>query len=303
MRCLVTGGAGFIGHHLVEHLIGQGHDLTVTDIKDESEVMEVYGCNSLPFYYHKADIADDPRLCDVVRGIDRVYHLASRCEINNGCDFNRDTFETTKAVLNAMKECDVKELFFASTSAVYGEGDWSFRENDALNPISEYGIAKMKSEEAIRCACESRIMRAVVFRMANVVGPDQTHGVAFDFVRKLKDDCIKLKILGDGRQTKEYIFVDDVINAMDRVFLSNQNVFEIFNVSSGTTISVLEIADEICRIMGLTDVEYDVGDTRFGWEGDVPNFMLNTDKIESAGWKPLFDSRDAIRKSVAGFLK
>lgn len=229
-------------------------------------------------------------------GVDMVYHLAANSNVRESSADARDTLGTTKAVLNAMVQCNVGDLVFASSSAAYGRSDRPLTENDRLNPISEYGRAKAASEEMILNVCEEHGMNGTILRLANVVGPGQSHGVVFDLFNKLKDDPKRLEIMGNGLQTKEYVHVHDVLDAID--ILMNEEP-DIYNVSSGSPISVLEIADMICAAMGLDDVEYITEDNECGWEGDIPRYSLDTSKIRSTGWSPKYDSEKAIADAVS----
>ena len=303
MKCLVTGGTGFIGKNLVEHLITQNHEVKIVDRISESRVRQIFNTSDFPFEYFKADVSEESELMDAMKGTDVVYHLAAKCEVNHeDDDFEKDTFGTTESVLNVMKKCSVKNLLFTSTSAVYGYGINSHKETDKTNPVSEYGIAKVRSEELIYKKALIGDVKATIFRMANVVGPGQTHGIVFDFVNNLKKDNSELLIKGNGKQTKEYIHIFDVLGAIDHVFkLSGPNI-DIYNISNDSRISVIEIADIVCRSMNLENVNYVTEKSEYGWKGDIPYFSLDITKICQSGWKWTFNSSQAISDSAYRLL-
>jgi UDP-glucose 4-epimerase len=204
-----------------------------------------------------------------------------------------------------MRVNNIKKLLYASGSGIYGDtGFLEINENYApLLPISTYGASKLSCEALISSYCFMFDMNAAAFRFANVVGPNQTHGIGYDFVRKLLSDPSKLEILGDGTQSKSYIYVNDIIEALRLIELKYLNNFSYFNVATLDFISVKEIADIVVELLKLSKVEYNFTGGDRGWKGDVPIVRLNSDKIRNLGWKNLYSTEDAIIKSVSSIIE
>ena len=259
------------------------------------------------FRFYQAELADQ----NAVDGIfaehkfDAVYHLAANSDIQKSgkepaIDFN-DTLLTTRALLEGMRKTDVKNMFFASTSAVYGEvpDQKLTEETGGIKPVSYYGGAKLASEALLSSYVSMCDMNAVVFRFPNVIGSRLTHGVVFDFIRKLRRNPHELEILGDGTQCKPYIYVLDLVQAITRLtqeFGPGQAVYNISVEGEGTTVT--HIAEIITEVMGLSDVvfKYTGGDR--GWKGDVPRFSYDISKVLSTGWRPKHTSDEAVRQTV-----
>ena len=317
MSIFVAGGAGFIGSHLCDELLKHGHQVICGDklVMGEKNISHLRMNPS--FQFIRGELADS----DVIDGIFReakergeeiesVYHLAANSDIQKGgkepaVDFN-DTFLTTRILLETMRRYDVKNLFFASTSAVYGEMcDEVLTElTGGLMPVSYYGGCKLASEALIYSYTAMCDMNTVIFRFPNVIGPGLTHGVIYDFIKKLQNDPGHLEILGDGTQCKPYIYVCDLVEAIIILTESWKPGAELFNISvnsSGT--SVKEIADIICSEMKLKDVKYHFTGGDRGWKGDVPRFSYDISKILNTGWVPKYTSDEAVRQSVRDAIK
>ena len=313
MRILVTGGAGFIGVHLVERLIGMGHFVICVDnflLGKRDNVEKFRDCKNYKFY--EIDVSDTLHFCKTLQGekIDMIYHLAANSDIQKSSivpdiDFD-NTFKTTFSVLELMRICGIKNLFFASTSAVYGDKKNKLlkeKEGD-IHPISYYGGAKLASESFISSYSYMNDINAMIFRFPNVIGPHLTHGVIFDFYYKLKKNCHELEILGDGKQNKQYIYVDDLIDCI--VFMTIGHNFEgvnIYNVGVEGSTSVKEIADIICDELGYQNVKYVYTGGKVGWRGDVSKFRYDISKINQCGWKAKYSSRDAVVLTVKSLLE
>ena len=307
MKALVTGGAGFIGTHLVRRLLNDGNDVVCVDnfTLGHKENVDCFKDNE-HYKFYNIDIADTENFCDTLKdeNIDFVYHLAANSDIQKGgrepsVDFN-DTFLTTKSVLELMRRNNIKNLFFSSTSAIYGDEDNKPMTEDlgGLQPISYYGGAKYASEAFISSYTHMNDLHAMVFRFPNVIGPNLTHGVIFDFINKLKNNPNELVILGDGTQTKPYVYVLDLI---DGIMLMTKNVpqgMNIYNIGVETATSVKTIADIVCQELGYENVEYKFTGGNIGWKGDVPKFKFDLTKIHEAGWSSKRTSDDAVRDTV-----
>jgi UDP-glucose 4-epimerase len=304
-RFFIAGGAGFIGSHFTDRLLCDRGVETVTLFDNFSSGRQ----------WHYAHHQGDPRL-RVVHGdvkdlaaLERVMaehevviHLASNPDIARAAtepdiDFREGTF-LTQQIVEAMRRSGVPRLLYASGSGVYGDlGHYEVEEDyGPLVPVSTYGASKLAGEALIASYCAMFGLRACAFRFGNVVGPRQTHGVGFDFIRRLRvqPDC--LRILGDGSQSKSYIHVEDVVEAVLAAHQHADRNFEVYNVATGDYITVSEIARLAIEVAGLSEpdvrIEYTGGDR--GWKGDVPVVRLNTARIRSLGWTCRRTSRQAL---------
>ncbi len=307
MRALVTGGAGFIGTHLVERLLNDGHEVVCVDnfTLGKKENVDKFKDNK-NYKFYEIDINDTEKFCKELEKekIDIVYHLAANSDIQKGgknplVDYN-DTFMTTFSVLEYVRRQGIKNLFFSSTSAIYGDESNKKLTEDlgGLFPISYYGGAKYASENFISSYTYMNDLNTMVFRFPNVIGPNLTHGVIFDFAKKLKNNPKELEILGDGTQTKPYIYVLDLIDCIIHMTKDIPKGVSIFNVGVETATSVTRIADIVCEELGYKDVKYNYTGGNVGWKGDVPKFQYNLDKIHKAGWTATHTSDEAVRESV-----
>ena len=312
-RWLIAGGAGFIGSHFTDRLLADPATERVTLYDNFSSGRE----------WHYAHHAEDPRL-RVVRGDlnetaklqgimvghTAVIHLASNPDIARAAtdpaiDFREGTV-LTHQVVEAMRVAGVPRLLYASGSGVYGElGHVEAREDHGpLRPISTYGASKLAGEALIGSYCYMFGLTACAFRFGNVVGPRQTHGVGFDFVRQLLLNPRELRILGDGTQSKSYIHVSDVVNAVLCAHEGCRQPFEVFNVATGDYITVTEIGEIATDVLelrqGSTRFVYSGGDR--GWKGDVPIVRLNTDRVQSLGWRCSRGAAAALRDSMEALL-
>ena len=308
MRYLVVGGGGFIGSYVVAKLIRE---------KSISEVV-VYDNFCSGKKWHLKDFVKNKKLKLIEKdiyedeifkfskGIDVTIMLAANADIaaattDPQIDFSQGT-HLVQFVLEAMRKEGCKKLLYASGSGVYGETGYEFVKEDfsPMEPISTYGASKLGCEALICSYCHMFDMQASSFRFGNVVGGKQTHGVAFDFMRRLKIDSSKLEILGDGMQSKPYIHVNDVVSAMFIALDNQKTKYDVYNVAPKDPASVNEIADIVLKQMNIkkSDCEYRYTGGSRGWKGDVPIVRLDTSKISSIGWKSSMDSIEAIKKSV-----
>ncbi len=307
MNILVAGGAGFIGSHLIDSLLADGNTVICADklIMGDQNIEHLKDNPNFKFY--NIELADQEQVDKLFTSnkIDVVYHLAANSDIQKGgkepsIDFN-DTLLTTRALLEGMRKADVKKLFFASTSAVYGEMlDVKLTETTGgLMPVSYYGGAKFASESLISSYVSMCDMGAVIFRFPNVIGPRLTHGAVFDFIRKLRKNPSKLEILGNGTQCKPYIYVFDLVEAimkLTRKFNLGEVVYNISVKSEGTTVT--HIAEIVVEELGLSDVEFKYTGGDRGWKGDVPRFSYDISKVLTTGWEPKHSSDEAVRQTV-----
>ena len=312
MKALVTGGAGFIGTHLVRNLLNRGLEVVVVDnfTLGHQENVDCFGDNS-NYKFYNVNIEETEKFCETLKDekIDIVYHLAANSDIQKGgrmpsVDFN-DTFMTTYSVLELMRRNDIKNLFFSSTSAIYGDKQMLLTEDlGDLKPISYYGGAKYASEGFISSYTFMNDLNTVVFRFPNVIGPNLTHGVIYDFVNKLQNNPNELEILGDGTQTKPYLYVIDLVEAitMFTLDIEMKKGVQIYNAGVETATSVTTIADIVCEELGYENVKYNYTGGNIGWKGDVPKFQYNLTKIHNMGWKAKHTSDESVRDTVK-FIK
>ncbi|SEH27978.1 NAD-dependent epimerase/dehydratase family protein [Selenomonas sp. KH1T6] len=312
MKALVIGGAGFIGSHLCEALLEDGHEVACLDnfsLGNKDNLRQVQDKENFSLY--ALDASEGESLRAAFREIqpDYVFHLAANSDIrasaeNPSVEY-KNTYTTTYQILQCMREFGVKRLFFASTSAVYGDKrDVLLDENTPnLAPVSYYGAAKLGSEALLSAYSYMNDLSTLVFRFPNVIGPHLTHGAVYDFIHKLKRNPKELEILGDGRQTKPYIYVKDLIRAIMFFLDKVPQGVTIYNAGVEGASSVTGMADIICEEMGLHDVAYHYTGGEGGWKGDVPRFNYCLDKIHQAGWKAELNSDEAVRKTVQDVLK
>lgn len=307
MRTLVIGGAGFIGSHLCDALLAQGNYVVCVDNFSLGTKKNIeHLCGNVNFRLYEADASKGQELAHIFEKEkpDYVFHLAANSDIQASASHPEteytNTYTTTFQILSCMRTYGTKKLFFASTSAVYGDKrDEILDENTPnLSPISYYGAAKLGSEALISAFSYMNDIDALVFRFPNVIGPRLTHGVIFDFIRKLNDNPKQLVILGDGKQTKQYIYVLDLIDAIMKFKDVDAPGVTLYNVGVEGASSVTSIADIICKEMGITDVEYVYTGGEGGWKGDVPKFRYCVDKIHSKGWRAKYTSDEAVLETV-----
>lgn len=311
---LIVGGAGFLGGHLVSRLLSDSEVTRVTVYDNFSSGRET----------HLETVRDDPRLTVVVadvadldtlveaaEGHQAVVHLASNPDIARAAtepsiDFDEGTL-LTHHVVEAMRRASVGRILYASGSGVYGDiGEIEAHEDRGpLIPISTYGASKLAGEALIAAYCFMFGFSGRVFRFGNVVGSWQTHGVGLDFVRALLGDPTRLRILGDGTQSKSYIHVEDVIDAMLAANRTGAETYEVFNVATGDYVTVAEIADLAAECVGLdpSQVRYEFTGGDRGWRGDVPVVRLSIERIRRLGWAPTRSSAEAMRESMLALVE
>lgn len=310
MRFLVTGGAGFIGSHLCDRLLERKAQVWCVDNLRLGRARNIAHLQaSRDFRFLELDVLDRRSLAELFAEarFDAVFHMAANSDIAAGsADFRLDlelNQLTTVAVLEAMQAHGVKRLLFASTSAIFGETDALLHEDFApLQPISFYGASKLAAEAYISVFAHTFGGRAVVLRFPNVVGERATHGVIYDFLRKLDADRGTLEVLGDGNQTKPYLYVHDLVDAILTAWDKADVPLSVYHASGIGNTTVREIAEIVVAAAGRPDTRlvYTGGDR--GWPGDVPSFSFDNSRLQALGWHPKRNSTEAVRHAVERIL-
>ncbi len=312
-RYFIIGGAGFVGSHFADHLIADPSVMAVTLFDNFSSGREWHSEKHLGdrrLTLVRGDAGDLRQLTRAMAGHEVVIHLASNPDIARAAtepeiDFYQGTLLTNN-VVEAMRRNGARRILYASGSGVYGDlGALEVDEDyGPLLPISTYGASKLAGEALIAAYCAMFDLTGCAFRFANVVGPRQTHGVGYDFVRRLLVDPTRLAIMGDGSQSKSYIHVSDIVAAVLHAARYSPAAFDTYNVATGDYITVTEIAELAVECLGLPApprFEYSGGNR--GWKGDVPVVRLNTDRIRRLGWTCRRGSREAFRLSLLALIE
>jgi len=312
MSILITGGAGFIGSNLITFLNNKSKkNIVCVDsmaLGKKENILNSLSLQKNKVFIYKFNINNKKKLEEIFikHKVSEIYHLAANSDISKSMlDFTVDlknTFLTTINLLNLANKYKVKFFFFASSSAIYGEVKYRLKETDGnLNPISFYGSAKLASEAYISSYAHSFNLKTLIFRFPNVVGPNLTHGVIFDFINKLKKNKNLLSVLGNGEQNKPYLHVSDLINAIHiatNEFKHNSKFLDIYNVAGKGVTTVKEIAKLVVKKFGSDNTKIIFEESEYGWVGDVKSFKYNIKKIKLLGWKPKMSSIQAIRKCI-----
>lgn len=305
MNILVTGGAGFIGSHLDDALIARGHTITVVDnlVLGRKENIE-HLIGKWNYRFIEADLLDIEKMRAIFSEgkFDMVFHLAANSDIQKGgkdpmVDYNL-TFNTTFNVLQLLKEFEIKKFFFASTSAIYGETyDVLNEDYGPLKPVSNYGAGKLASEAFISAFSSTYGIQTWITRFPNVVGERFTHGVIYDFIKKLRNNPEELEVLGNGEQCKPYVYVKDLVEAILYVIDHAEEKYNVYMIGSDSRTKVKEIAAMVIEEMGLNaTIRYTGGDR--GWVGDVPEFRYDLTKINKLGWTAPHNSNESVRLAI-----
>jgi len=301
----VTGGAGFIGSHLCGALANLGQDVTILDNLSSGTRDNIRRAKSTSRVRLVVGDCKNPE--DVRRAVSNaniVYHFAAnpevRLELATLSTCFRDNLYATYILLNELGRTDADTIVFASTSTVYGDAKTvPTPENySPLEPISIYGASKLASEALITSFCHSYKKKAVILRLANIVGARSRHGVIRDFIRKFRKNSKQLEILGNGHQKKSYLYIDDCIDALLRACEAAEETVEVFNIGSDDQIEVTRIAEVVAEEMKLKNVRLNFTggvEGGRGWVGDVKNMLLDTTKLKSRGWKPRYNSEQSVR--------
>jgi len=308
-KVLVTGGAGFIGSHLCELLLKKGHSVIAVDNLSLGRIENIsFLQENQQFNFERVDILDKLSFSKVFNryNIDTIFHFAANSDISQShtipsIDLN-NTFLTTMAVLENARINNVSEIVFASTSAIYGDTkDVLTEDYGPLKPVSHYGAGKLASEAFLYSYSSNYNIKIWIARFPNVVGERATHGVIYDFINKINKDPEILEVLGNGLQTKPYIYVKELVDALLFIWNNSNDLVNVYNIGVDSQTKVHEIAQMVIDEMKTnTKINYLGGDR--GWIGDVPTFKYNHGKIEKLGWKPSHTSNEAVRMAIRQIL-
>jgi UDP-glucose 4-epimerase len=305
MRVLVTGGAGFIGSHLCDRLVELNSVWCVDNLVLGSRRHIAHLESSPNFTFSELDILDHGALNALFTEVnfDAVFHLAANSNIAKGMvDFNLDlrlNQITTVNLLEIMRKHAVRQIFFASTSAIFGESDAVLHEEHSpMEPISFYGASKLGAEAYISVFAHTLGGRAVILRFPNVVGERATHGAIYDFLRKLNADPSQLTVLGDGNQSKPYLYVGDLVDAILIAWEKSDRPLSVYHAAGIGSTSVREIAEIVVAAAGRPDTKIRYTGGERGWLGDVPRFSYDTSRLRALGWRPQRHSTDAVRYAI-----
>ena len=304
MRFFVTGCAGFIGSTLTERLLSDGHVVVGYDnfsTGQESFLRSASG--SAGFRLVRGDVLDQTVLCASMTGSDFVFHLAANADVRFGTESPRRDLEqntiATHNVLEAMRANGIVKIAFSSSGSVYGETLAIPTSEDARFPIqtSLYGASKSAGEGLITAYCNGFGFQSYIFRFVSILGERYTHGHVFDFYKQLQADPGILRVLGDGRQRKSYLYVHDCIDAMLLAIQRSEARINIFNLGTDSYCAVNDSIKWICETLGVRPkIEYGGGER--GWIGDNPFIFLDTTKIRALGWKPHLTIQQSIVRTV-----
>jgi UDP-glucose 4-epimerase len=301
---MVTGGAGFIGSSLVDRLLERGHHVIVCDnLSTGKEEFLKKAKTSNKFEFAKVDLLDAQVFAKHMKGVDFVYHLAANADVRFGTDhptrdLEQNTIATTN-VLEAMREHGVKKIAFSSTGSVYGEAEIIPTPEAAPYPVqtSLYAASKQAAEGFIQAYCEGFGFQGWIFRFVSILGERYTHGHVFDFYEKLRKDSKKLHVLGNGKQRKSYLYIQDCLDAIECAVECGKEKVNIFNLG---TDEYIEVNDSIKWISGHLNlnpqISYEGGER--GWIGDNPFIYLDCKKIRNLGWQPKTSIKEGVLKTL-----
>jgi len=313
---LVTGGVGFIGSHLTERLLKEGHKVAVFDNFSSGKLENIKHLqDSSSLTLIKEDLRKPVQLTEIVKHSEIIFHLAANPEVRVGetdpkVHFEENilaTFNLLEAVRQAKKP---KTIVFTSTSTVYGEASQiPTSENYApLIPISTYGASKLACEALMTSYAHTFNNKVLILRLANIIGPKSNHGVIVDFIRKIQTNPKQLEILGDGTQEKSYLHIEDCIEAiihLTKIFITDTKKVSIFNIGSYDKITVKEIAKIVAKEMSKPNINYTFTggvEGGRGWKGDVKTMQLSINKLLQTGWKPKYTSKQAIKLAAKALI-
>jgi len=303
-KVVVTGGAGFIGSHLVSSLIAQGDSVVVIDDLRTGRVENLAGVKGdSRLQFHCQDVRNTRDIIELLNDATMVYHLAPNGETSTGVDAAAADIdillESTLSILQAMRQSTCKRLVLSSSSVVYGDqGEHPSVESDGpLLPISTYGAGKVACEAAVSAFSAACGFEATILRFGNVIGGRMARGVIRDFVHKLHADPTLLPIKGDGTQVKPFVHVSDIVNGLLKIPGASCDAVTVVNLASGDSISIREVARHVATAVSVDPVIRGTKES-CGWAGDIPRVYLDIGRARSLGWKPLLTSAAAVKRAA-----
>ena len=306
----ITGGAGFIGSHLVDRLLKEGHKVTVYDNLSKGHLENIsHNLKNKNFEFIKEDLLDFETLKKAMKSHNVIWHFAANTDIRKGNEITdldlKNCTIATRNVLEAMRQLGIDKILFPSSSTVYGDmkGIYLSESDGPLLPLSLYGAGKLASEGLISAYSFLFDIKAWIFRFGNVVGARMDHSVIFDFIQKLKRNSKELLILGNGKQRKNFFLIEDCIDGMLTAFKKSKKQCDVYNLGNESFTGVNKIAKIIIEEMGLKNVKLKYTGGKTGWKGDVPVVLYNINKIKKLGWEPRYNSDEAIRIAAQRLIK
>lgn len=304
MNCFVTGGAGFIGSNLVDRLLSDGHDVVAYDnwSTGQPEFL-ARAMDDDRFRLMKGDILDLPSLTAAIQGSELVFHLAANADVRFGPDHPRKDLDQntigTFNVLEAMRVNDVRRIAFSSTGSIYGEPEIFPTPENAPLPMqtSLYGASKLAGEGLIQAYSSSFGFQACIFRFVSILGERYSHGHVFDFYKQLREHPDRLDILGNGKQRKSYLSVQDCIDAILLAMSKSSGTVNIYNLGTDEYVEVDDSIGWICEYLGVSPERIYSGGDR-GWIGDSPFIFLDCSRIRALGWQPKLSIRDGVKSTI-----
>lgn len=314
-KFIITGGGGYIGSHMALRLLKEGHEVRVVDkIPLEKAFRLKTVMDNKRFSYSQVEISETADLVPIFKGFDVVFHFAASADITLGfqqtdLDIKQGSMLTYK-VLETMRQAGVKNIIFSSTGTVYGYPTKVPTPEDVgtFLPISLYGASKLTSEGLISAFCYCYGLNGWIFRFGNIIGKDSQRGVIWDLIGKLKKSSSELEVLGDGKQLKDYVYIDDCLDAMLYGYSKSKEKVNVFNIGSDSNLAVKDIAEiifEETKLKGVK-VRFTGGPPGWkggGWPGDVNLVLYDISRLKKLGWKPRFSSREAVKQAVRETLE
>ena len=304
MKAFVTGGAGFIGSNLADLLLLRGYEVVVYDNFSTGQKQFVeHNLEKENYELVEADVLDYERMASAMKGADIIFHFQANADVRGGMNNTQIDVEQniigTHNVLEGMRINNIKKIVFSSSATIYGEPEKIPTPED-ISPVqtSIYGASKYSAEALIQAYCEYFDMQNWIFRFVSFMGPRYTHGVVFDFMKKLRDNPSELYILGDGTQRKSYLHVKDGIEAILLAVQRANAKTNIYNLGNREYINVTNLADLVCETLGLKNVKFTYAGGIRGWKGDTPFVNLDIQRISKLGWNPKYSVKDTIVDTV-----
>jgi len=309
MKCLVTGGAGFIGSHIVDRLLTEGNQVVCYDnLSTGREKFIEHNLKNKNFKFINADLKDIEILIKEMKGVDFVYHLAAHADVRSGFEDHvvdhEQNLEMTQNVLEAMYENHVKNIMFSSTSSVYGDATvHPTPENYPFEPTSLYGATKAACESYIRTYASYYGMRSFIFRFVSFTGERYTHGIVFDILKKLKSNPFELELFSDGTPQKSSLYVKDGVEAIFKVINISKEQYNTFNIGHDEVVTVDNMVDWIIEARGYKKVKKIWMGKKSNWKGDNEFVLLNNTKLKKIGWIPSLSIEEGIKTTAKYILK